>query len=285
MFVSVCYLHDLAPGSIFGDAVALVYAHVVELENDRKWLEQKKYGKNVNFTRYIWRCLKSQSNIYHIYTAAMEQIAQDVLSAFGVDIYQLNMQSKLFDTSATHITMADLVIDWLTPGQIQLLESVKPLDLWCTELFIYLVCDQFDPLSNMYEYETLDMLSYNAFYYAGINCSCKIFDSEELKELIHYKKIISQYVFPSDVLERNITDYQIMYKTFEECKEEMFIYAEHLCIDLESEYQSIKDKRYDLNLELCEFYDHPTHVHNWIMSYPDFDFEEYVLSDGMFFAV
>lgn len=109
----------------------------------------------------------------------------------------------------------------LTVGQIALLETIKPLKEWIYELNQYVNRDIFDNISETF-WQHDKNITFDDFYYAGIDQTPKIEDDDErLKLLMSYKQVlyddIPNYHYRG-IIDRTIKNFIIGKTTFEYAK-------------------------------------------------------------------
>lgn len=109
----------------------------------------------------------------------------------------------------------------LTPGQADLLWQIKPIEEWQYELIQYYYYDNFAAIINTFNHYDKH-ITYEEFYYAGINTTPQVEDDDpRVAELHTYKEILLDQTNAErlrTIVDRVIKDFEIGYSTYEYAK-------------------------------------------------------------------
>lgn len=109
----------------------------------------------------------------------------------------------------------------LTQGQIELLETIKPVSYWKYELKAYFEEDNFGDIIETF-WQHGKEVEFDDFYYAGVDLTPKISKNDpRLLELNQYKHALFEHIRNINyhrAIERSIKDFVIGKSTFETTK-------------------------------------------------------------------
>jgi len=116
--------------------------------------------------------------------------------------------------------------DELTIGQIELLETIKPLNEWNYELVEYFEYDNFFYIDETF-WQNSRTITFDDFYYAGVNMTIINNDENKLAILKELENDIKERIVNSlyhDMARRFIINYQIGKITYEDAYNDLFYF-------------------------------------------------------------